>query len=256
MCKPYSFLAFLLLITSAGAQLPKAPLFKPGDPVPELKVAEWMRDEPFQGWDKHKLSVVEFWATWCVPCKEAMPHLSTLAKKYSDDVGFYSISIQEQSQMIPDGVRAFVRENEAIMQYSVGRDADGKPDSNCEMFYWFMGSKQRGIPVAYIVDRSGKLLWLGHPLDLDSPLASALAGKLDVAKERKKFERYVEMMPRPTRFPRSSPRLKSGSNPDSGRRPSTTSTWQRVEIRTLGTARSAKKFECSQFTTPAAATSI
>jgi len=178
---------FLALSFASLALGQSFPVFKPGDAAPKLSAAEWMHGDPFAGWDRKKLNVVEFWATWCEPCKEAMPHLSELAKKYPE-VGFYSISFEEQPQTVPDGVRRFVQANLDRMQYSVGRDTAGNDD----WAYWIMGSKQRGIPVAYIVDSSGKVLWIGHPLNLDKPIADALAGKLDVAKERRSFEEYLD----------------------------------------------------------------
>jgi len=53
-----------------------------GDPAPKLAVKEFVKGEPIAGLDKGKLYVVEFWATWCGPCRQTIPHLTELQKKY------------------------------------------------------------------------------------------------------------------------------------------------------------------------------
>src|SRR6202043_3395532 len=123
----------------------------------------------------------EFWATWCEPCKEMIPHLSELAKKYSGTVGFFSISVEE-NPVASEKVHKFIQDNGDAMQYNVGRDPDQQADENEMLGAWIIASRQRGIPVSYLVDNTGKLLWIGHPIDLGKAIDDSLAGKLVVAK--------------------------------------------------------------------------
>lgn len=45
-----------------------------------------------------KLSVVDFYATWCGPCKAMAPHLSKLVQEYPD-VGFYKVDVDESPEI-------------------------------------------------------------------------------------------------------------------------------------------------------------
>src|SRR5687768_15486826 len=59
-----------------------------GDEVPLLKYSKWIKGTPVKSLSGDQLYVVEFWATWCGPCKAAMPGLTKLAKEYAGKVTF------------------------------------------------------------------------------------------------------------------------------------------------------------------------
>ena len=66
-----------------------------GDPAPSLKYSKWIKGNPIKGFEDGKVYVLEFWATWCVPCIKAMPHLSELAKKYKSTTTFIGVNIRQ-----------------------------------------------------------------------------------------------------------------------------------------------------------------
>ena len=63
-------------------------LLAPGSPAPAIAIAKWMQGEPVEEFEAGKVYVVEFWATWCGPCLQSMPHMAQLQTEYGDKVAF------------------------------------------------------------------------------------------------------------------------------------------------------------------------
>jgi thiol-disulfide isomerase/thioredoxin len=168
----------------------------PGDVAPPLPVYKWAKGTPIKHFEAGKVYVVEFWATWCVPCKVSFPHLTELAKKYSGRVTFAGVSISESATQQPGGtdisyipkVEQFVKTEGAQMAYNVGIDGPtGSADRN-----WMAAAGQDGIPTAFIVGKTGKIMWIGHPMvGLDEALSKVLNGTLDIAAERAKESKQL-----------------------------------------------------------------
>jgi thiol-disulfide isomerase/thioredoxin len=81
-----------------------------GQFVPEFRITSAQGDEFSLDRLKGKIVVLDFWATWCAPCREALPDLKDLAKKYPSD-RFVLISVNLDDD--PNDWRAFV-ENEKM----------------------------------------------------------------------------------------------------------------------------------------------
>ncbi len=156
---------------------------KPGAPAPALEIKEWVKGAPVKSLDPEKTYVIEFWATWCGPCIENMPHLTKLAKKYSD-VQFIGVSILEDNDK--KQVQKFVAFQGDKMGYSVAYsgNTDGMAKS------WMAAAKQTGIPASFIV-RKGTIMWIGHPGGMDAPLAKLASNTFDLAASRAAFERTL-----------------------------------------------------------------
>ncbi len=160
-----------------GASAARADLLGPGSPAPKIEVKTWVKGTPVKELKKDKLYVVEFWATWCGPCRESIPHLTELAKA-NKDVTFVGVSIWEDDTKVAD----FVKEMGPKMDYNVayGGNKDGMAQT------WMAAAKQNGIPSAFLI-KGDTIVWVGHPMELAGPLKALKANTLNVNEEKKKF---------------------------------------------------------------------
>jgi thiol-disulfide isomerase/thioredoxin len=166
-----------LTLVAAGARADH--VLTVGDAAPAISVKKYVKGLPVTKFEKGKLYVVEFWATWCGPCKVSIPHLTTMQKKFKD-VTFIGVSVFEQTQ---DGVEPFVKQMGDKMDYRVAMDSipPGKNGQTGLMATnWMEASKQPGIPTAFIVNKDSKLAWIGHPMEMEPVLEKVVAGKWDL----------------------------------------------------------------------------
>jgi len=155
-----------------------------GDKAPAIKIAKWVKGKEVDlakaGPDE--VFVVEFWATWCGPCKMSIPHMSEMQDHFKDKkVTFIGVSDEE-----PKVVEKFLKDGfDSKMRYTVAIDEDNKTDKA-----WMKAAGQDGIPTAFVV-KGGKILWIGHPMNgLDLQVADACGDKeyAAKAKEMKKLQ--------------------------------------------------------------------
>jgi thiol-disulfide isomerase/thioredoxin len=157
-----------------------APALKIGDAAPPLKVASWVKGKPIEKLDNGKVYVVEFWATWDVPSKMAVPLLTEIAKRYKGKVTFIGVSsFERKASDYEDAVPKFVKEMGDKMGYNVATD-DGAGANGTMGKTWMTAAKQTTVPTAFVVGKDGTVQWIGHPLqEMDVVLDRILAGKFD-----------------------------------------------------------------------------
>ena len=137
-----------LAISTAGvlrAQDTAGP--QPGDALPQLSLSYLGSQPDLSG----KPLLVEFWATWCPPCLKSVPHLNEVYNKYKAK-GLEIVGITDEDAAT---VKKF--QEKVPMSYAV---AINTPKSLYQQF------GITAIPQAYLVDKSGKVVWTGHPLEL------------------------------------------------------------------------------------------
>lgn len=172
-------LAVLLSLNAAAAEF--------GDAAAPITVAEWVKGSPVSLEEEKgkRIVVVEFWATWCPPCRESIPHMTELQKKYKDQIVFVGISDEEKTLVAP-----FVEKMGDKMDYSVA------VDNNQKTTQAYMGAYgAQGIPSAFVVNKESKVVYQGHPMDpeFELVLQQLVAGTFDPAKlaEKKKQREKV-----------------------------------------------------------------
>ncbi|HBC86252.1 MAG TPA: hypothetical protein DCZ94_04785 [Lentisphaeria bacterium] len=149
---------------------------RPGDAAPELEVLKWIKGDQiamtFAAKNKN-IVVIEFWATWAPLCKETMPMLTDLQKKYSDK-GVVVISISTEDEKTVSGFindRKYIGHRIAI-------------DDTKKTYKKYMEADP-GIPAVFVIGKGGEMLWKGHPMELDAVLEKVVNGKFDIKVQKK-----------------------------------------------------------------------
>jgi thiol-disulfide isomerase/thioredoxin len=93
---------------------------------------------------KGKVIVVNFWATWCGPCKAEIPDLVTLQAKYGDDLAILGVSVDDT----PEQMKPYAAEYKINYPLLVGNGREDVQDAFGPLW---------GIPVSVIIDREGKI---------------------------------------------------------------------------------------------------
>lgn len=165
------------------------PALRIGMAAPALKVAKWIKGQPVAEFKAGNVYVVEFWATWCGPCRATIPHMTELARKHSGQATFIGVSIWERpAEKTDEGILAlvepFVKEMGDKMEYCIAVDGIGREMAES----WMAAAGKNGIPCAFIVGKDGAIAWIGHPMSMDKVLEEVIAGTFDVKAEAKRQE--------------------------------------------------------------------
>lgn len=152
-----------------------------GDPAPPLKTGRWVQGDPVKAFEKDKAYIVEFWATWCGPCRVSIPHLNELHNKFKDK-GLVVIG-QDCWERDESLVEPFIKKMGDKMTYRVALDDKSTNEKGNMAETWMTAAEQNGIPAAFLVGKDGKIAWIGHPMSLkEETIEEVLAGTFDTKK--------------------------------------------------------------------------
>ena len=123
--------------------------------APEIVVEKWITPKPnltgFKG-----VIMVDFWATWCPPCRASIPHSNELADEFRDDLLIVGIS----AEVMKDFEEGLKKHDLPLSKfhYTLALDTQRRLSS-------WVGV--RGIPHVIVLSSDGIVRWQGHPARLD-----------------------------------------------------------------------------------------
>jgi thiol-disulfide isomerase/thioredoxin len=159
--------AILLLLCAVAKPAPATPLTI-GSPAPGLAAMTFVRGEPVKELAKGTTYFIEFSGTNCGPCIRAIPHVNALQKKHSEVI-FLSVFCQDKKT-----VSTFLDGPGKAMAIRVAVDPESAMWKS-----WADPACREGIPCAFIVDKDGRIGWIGHPEEMEEPLAGIVAGNFN-----------------------------------------------------------------------------
>jgi len=94
---------------------------------------------------KGKITIVNFWATWCPPCREEMPHMQSFYEKHHEEVEILAVNVTNMDDGRP-AIEQFVQEHE--LTFPILLDESGEVGLTYEIMT---------LPTSYILDAEGRV---------------------------------------------------------------------------------------------------
>ena len=170
-----SFWSLFVLLAAAAAILVLLQARRPkaqggayvGLPLPPLEAGGWLNTaKPLTTEDlRGKVVLVDYWATWCAPCRAEIPNLIKFHREFGDRVQIVGLTQEEGPAVVQ--VKNLI-DTRTGMDWPIGYGAG--------LAFEMMGVS--GIPTYILYDRTGRSIWGGHSLDgLEEVVVAALAKK-------------------------------------------------------------------------------
>jgi cytochrome c biogenesis protein CcmG/thiol:disulfide interchange protein DsbE len=132
-----------------------------GKQAPKLEVEKWVSPAAAPKTDG-KVMLIDFWATWCGPCRRLVPELEAWKKKFGEDLVIIGVSDEKE-----EIVRPFVDEQK--ITYSIAIDGKKRMKDAVGV---------EGIPHVLVVSSDGVVRWQGFPAAKEETLTEEVLGQI------------------------------------------------------------------------------
>jgi len=129
-----------------------------GGPPPQILVEKWITSPApvLEG----KFVLLDFWATWCGPCRKSVPHLNELQARFKDQLVIIGLTDEPEAT-----IRKLI---EPRIDYAIATDTFGRTKQMTEVV---------GIPHTMLIDPKGIVRFEGLPLYLDESTLEKLIAR-------------------------------------------------------------------------------
>ena len=128
---------------------------------PKLEVEQWLSAQPATA---GKFVLVEFWATWCPPCRRSIALLNDLHRKFGKDLIVIGISHESEAD-----VRAIEKKYGLKIEYFNAIDTKARTKTEMGVY---------GIPHVIMIEPGGCVVWEGFPLLKGHELTETIVKKM------------------------------------------------------------------------------
>lgn len=170
-----------------------------GDKAPALQIEHWIHNDnedvtPVKKFENGKVYIIEFWGTWCPPCIAMMPHLAEIQLHY----GYEKLRLVSISTEKPKVIEAFLEQTvpgadktyrQLTSVYSLAADPEQSVSSR-----YINASSQIGVPIAFLIGKTGLIEWSGNPSAMFRPLKQVIDGTWDRDEFKHLFQRSQQVL--------------------------------------------------------------
>jgi thiol-disulfide isomerase/thioredoxin len=128
-----------------------------GGAPPPFEVEKWITAQPATD---GKFVLIDFWATWCGPCRQSIPELNALQSKFGDRLSIIGVSNEPEE--------AIRKMSSPTIEYAVAADTQGRMARALQI---------EAIPHCILIDPSGIVRFEGNPLYLNEQIVQHFLDK-------------------------------------------------------------------------------
>lgn len=132
--------AFALLLSTTSVEA-----LEKGEAAPEIGLTDLSGKAVKLSALRGKVVLVDFWASWCAPCRESLPALERLARSYADK-GLVVVGVNIDKT--PEVARSFLAKNKLVLSFPVVHDKKHEVAARYE---------PPTMPSSYVVDKEGRV---------------------------------------------------------------------------------------------------